>query len=142
MARRSTQPPPPDDPPPHGDEHAPGAPGAPGAHGTPNQGDQNPFLKVADVYDNDVFTLSGWVRRTEGRFGPQIILEVTQNRTGNMFDFGIGVGSPNHRVLFKRMGPDEFKWKGSIVVSVRQGDKANARPFISIDQVNADNPPF
>jgi hypothetical protein len=88
----------------------------------PTNNDMNPFLKAKDIADNgDELKISGWVQEKPGKFGPQIVMEVLQERTGKTFDFGIGVGSPNHRRLFKMFGGEYAKWAGkSITVAVQQ----------------------
>lgn len=101
---------------------------------------QNPFLHVEDIKAGDVFALSGWIRKRTGQFGPQIILEGTLNRTGQMYDLSITEGSQNHRKLFKGMGRDEKTWAGSMTLGI--GKLRNGNPFLEIRSVESENPPF
>lgn len=106
----------------------------------------NPFLKAEDLTGGGPvsLTLTGWVRRTVGRFGPQVVIEVT-HPDGRTFDFGVKEGSPNHRMLWRGFGRNERDWQGSIVVEVRRFKMANGRqsnPAVEIREVVADNPPF
>jgi hypothetical protein len=105
----------------------------------------NPFLKTDDLPDGPSrLMLTGWVRRTVGRYGPQIVIEVTTS-SGRTFDFGIKEGSPNHRMLFRGMGKDEHKWAGAIVVHKARFTMGNGRQSnlaIEIREVEADNIPF
>jgi hypothetical protein len=127
--------------PPHTDEDR----GAPDQSAT----GYNPFLKVENISAHGAteLRLTGWVRRTIGRYGPQIVIEVT-TPDGRTFDFGIKEGSPNHRMIFRGMGRDETKWEGRLIVEVGQftiGTGARARksnPAVDIREVIADNPPF
>jgi len=133
MAKRRTE----EEPPPHTDDD----------QRAPEQSSTgyNPFLKVADLGRGPVrLDLTGWVRRTVGRFGPQIVIEV-HAPGGRTFDFGIKDGSPNHRMMFRGMGRDETKWEGAIIVEVetftmKGGRKSN--PAIAIREVISNNPPF
>lgn len=73
--------------------------------------------------------MTGWTRRLRGKFGPQIVVEV-EDQDGNVYDFAIGVGSPNHRKLFDAFGPDETQWgSGLIRVKAQRGKKGN---FVAI----------
>lgn len=106
----------------------------------------NPFLKADDLPEGEAIelTLTGWVRRTVGRFGPQVVIEVT-TPGGKTFDFGIKDGSPNHRMIWRGMGRDENKWAGSIVVERKQFRMGNGRLSnwtVEVREVIADNPPF
>lgn len=106
----------------------------------------NPFLKVEDIDAGTAteLTLTGWVRRTVGRFGPQVVIEV-KHPDGRTYDFGIKDGSPNHRMLWRGFGRDEKLWAGSIVVERKRFKMANGRmsnEAIEIREVVADNPPF
>lgn len=107
----------------------------------------NPFLKVEHVNESGPtrLDLTGWVRRTTGRYGPQIVIEVVNKRDGRTYDLGIKEGSPNHRMMFRGMGMDEKKWAGYIIVEIgtfkmRGGRESNRA--IDIREVQADNPPF
>jgi uncharacterized protein YjaZ len=105
----------------------------------------NQFLKVDDL-DDDVtrLVLTGWVRRTVGKYGPQIVVELT-HPNGRTYDFGVKEGSPNHRMLFRAMGRDETKWAGAIVVHKTTFVMASGRQSnlaIEIREVESDNPPF
>jgi hypothetical protein len=86
--------------------------------------DMNPFLKAKDIdAKGDELKISGWVNERPGKFGPQIVMEVLQERTGKTFDFGIGVGSPNHRRLFKLFGGEYAKWAGKAIHVEVQNNK-------------------
>lgn len=134
MAKRQAQ-----EPPPHRDED----------RGAPDQSSTgyNPFLKVdnIDSHRPTALELTGWVRRTEGRYGPQIVIEV-KTPDGRLWDFGIKEGSPNHRMIFRSMGRDENKWAGVLVVEVGQFTIAKgtrqerlSNPAIDVREVIADN---
>lgn len=106
----------------------------------------NPFLKVEDIEASGAteLTLTGWIRRTVGRYGPQVVIEVT-HPDGKTYDFGIKDGSPNHRMLWRGFGRDEKQWAGSIIVERKRFKMQNGRmsnEAIEIREVNADNPPF
>jgi len=116
--------------------------GAPEQSGT----GYNPFLKPDDIGHNGPveLALTGWVRRTVGRFGPQIVIEVT-GPGGKTYDFGIKEGSPNHRMLFKAMGRNEKEWAGRLVVERTQFKFKGGRLSnwaIEVREVISDNPPF
>lgn len=98
-----------------------------------------PFLKFQDVKVGDVLTLSGFIREQDGRYGQQIIAEVTLNRTGKTFDLGIKVGGPNHRQLFRLMGADWRKWRGQI--SVKPVSR-NGYDFIEVIGADSEHVPF
>jgi len=81
--------------------------------------------------------LTGWTRRTVGRFGPQIVIEVV-TPGGKLWDFGIKDGSPNHRMIFRALGADEKKWNGRLVVEIETFKTKGGRtsnPAISIREV-------
>lgn len=136
MAKRQAQ-----EPPPHRDEE----------RGAPDQSSSgyNPFLKVEHLDRGPIeLQLTGWVRRAVGRYGPQIVIEVT-TPDGRTWDFGIKEGSPNHRMIFRGMGRDETKWAGRLVVEVGQFTIAKgtrqerlSNPAIDVREVISDNPPF
>ena len=90
----------------------------------------NPFLKHGDVEvaGNDFEITPGFTRRKPGMYGEQIIMEVTRKSDGKVFDFAIGVGSVNHRILSRRMG-DERMWRGTLRLKREQGAKS---PFVGI----------
>jgi hypothetical protein len=94
----------------------------------------SPFLKAKDLGETGhaQFLLSGWAREIDGQFGKQIIVEVVHQATGAVFDFAIKRGSPNHRELHTRMGPDPLRWKGTIDLSSKHGDFGD---YIVIDKV-------
>lgn len=99
----------------------------------PHDGEQpayNPFLKAPDVSPaGDTFDITqGFTRRKPGNFGEQIIMEVTRKSDGKIFDFGIGVGSVNHRILARKMG-DERMWRGALRLKSQQGARS---PFVAI----------
>jgi hypothetical protein len=99
----------------------------------------NPFLKAEHLQRGlNKLTLTGWTRRMNGKFGPQIIVEVTDERE-RTYDFAIGIGSPNHRILFKTMGNDETRWKGQISVEAQRGRNAT---FVAIVETSSEEPPF
>jgi hypothetical protein len=136
MAKRTTRNDERNPPPPHDDDRAPDQ----------TASGYNPFLKAEDVSDRGPtsLTLTGWVRRTVGRYGPQVVIEVT-HPDGRTFDFGIKEGSPNHRMLWRGFGRNEKDWQGSIIVEVRRFKMQNGRqsnPAVEIREVIADNPPF
>jgi len=100
---------------------------------TPQDGDRpayNPFLKAPDVStDGQDFEITqGFTRRKPGLYGEQIIMEVTRKEDGKIFDFGIGVGSVNHRILARRMG-EERGWRGQLRLRRKQGARS---PFVEI----------
>lgn len=81
--------------------------------------------------------MTGWARRTVGKFGPQIVLEVTDSN-GKLWDFGIKDGSPNHRMIFRACGRDETQWAGVLVVEVETFKMKGGRssnPAIGIREV-------
>ena len=90
----------------------------------------NPFLKAPDVSADgqDFHITQGFTRRKPGTFGEQIIMEVTRADDGKVFDFGIGVGSVNHRILARRMG-DEHVWRGTLRLRRKVGPRS---PFVEI----------
>lgn len=99
----------------------------------------NPFLKPEHLKRGaNKLALTGWTRRMQGKFGPQIVVEVHDERE-TAYDFAIGVGSPNHRILFKTMGADESRWNGTITVEVQRGRNAE---FVAIIETDATNVPF
>lgn len=99
----------------------------------------NPFLKTEHLSRGlNKLTLTGWTRRMNGKFGPQIIIEVTDEKE-TVYDFAIGIGSPNHRILFKSMGNDETRWKGQISVEAQRGKNA---PFVAIVETAGEDIPF
>ena len=99
----------------------------------------NPFLKAEHLTRGlNKLTLTGWTRRMNGKYGPQIIVEVTDEKE-KTFDFAIGIGSPNHRILFKTMGNDETRWKGQISVEAQRGKNA---PFVAIVETSSEDAPF
>jgi hypothetical protein len=99
----------------------------------------NPFLKSGDVdRRGEQFQITaGFTRRKPGRFGPQIIMEVVRTRDHKTFDFAIGVGSVNHRLLARRMG-DEGQWGGKLMLQTQDGQNA---PFVAVARDN-DEVPF
>lgn len=90
----------------------------------------NPFLKATHVSaaGEDFDIQPGFTRRKPGMFGEQIIMEVIRQRDGEIFDFAIGVGSVNHRIMAKRMG-EERLWRGTLRLQAQQGVRA---PFVAI----------
>jgi hypothetical protein len=96
----------------------------------PDQPAYNPFLKFADVSkDGESFSITqGFTRRKPGRFGEQIIVEVVRKRDAKTFDFAIGVGSVNHRIMARRQG-DEQRWHGELMLRTEQGQRS---PFVAI----------
>lgn len=104
-------------------------------------GDYSPFLKAEDVKKGDVLALTGWTRRLNGKYGAQIVIEVTHNRSGKTYDLAIKDGSPSHRKLFKGMGAEPANWKGTITVSTANAGKGHG-DYISIDSVNSEDVPF
>jgi hypothetical protein len=100
----------------------------------PSDGDKpayNLFLKSKDVTaapGEDFEIQPGFTRRKPGSFGEQIIMEVIRKRDGKTFDFAIGVGSVNHRILAKRWG-EERMWRGTLRLQSQQGARS---PFVAI----------
>jgi len=90
----------------------------------------NPFLKAPDVSpEGEAFKITeGFTRRKPGRYGEQIIMEVTRERDGSVFDFGIGVGSVNHRILARTMG-EEMRWRGTLTLKREQGQRS---PYVAV----------
>lgn len=102
-------------------------------HAPPQTDEQpayNPFLKVTDVetQGEDFGITQGFTRRKPGRFGEQIIMEVVRKRDSKVFDFAIGVGSVNHRILARRMG-EEQRWHGTLHLKAERGARA---PFVAV----------
>ena len=96
-------------------------------------GDQpayNPFLKAPDVeVTAEPFEITqGFTRRKPGSYGEQIIMEIVRKRDGKVFDFAIGVGSINHRILARRMGAEQM-WRGVLMLERKQGQRS---PFVNI----------
>ena len=102
----------------------------------------NPFLKATDITKRMMFALTGWNKRAPARvsqgisFPEQIVIEVTDEHD-KKYDFGIAVGSPNHKTLHLALGPDPMVWQGSITVERQQGRRA---PFIAIVEAARRNP--
>lgn len=93
------------------------------------QTEYNPFLKAEHVPTTTSLTMTGWTRRLRGKFGPQIVVEV-EDPNGTVYDFAIGVGSPNHRKLFDAFGSDETQWgSGTIRVKAQRGKRST---FVAI----------
>jgi hypothetical protein len=106
----------------------------------------NPFLKAEFLGTGRTeLELTGWVRRTVGQFGPQIVMEVRDSE-GKLWDFAIKDGSPNHRMMFRGFGRNETKWEGRISVEVQtfklQGGRRSSNPGIAIVECDPDNPPY
>jgi hypothetical protein len=107
----------------------------------------NPFLKPEHVnaQGKTRLELTGWTRRTVGKYGPQVVIEVRDD-ADRTWDFGIKVGSPNHRMMFRGFGRNESDWEGAIVVEVQtfklQGGKRMSNPGIAIVECDPTNPPF
>lgn len=107
----------------------------------------NPFLKAEDLDSKSKhrLELTGWVRRTVGRYGPQVVIEV-RDATGRTWDLGVKDGSPNHRMIWRGMGRDETKWAGALIVEVQRfkigGGRAArmSNPAIAIVEVESDQP--
>jgi hypothetical protein len=74
-------------------------------------------LKAADVSDTgERFGITpGFTRRRPGMYGEQIIMELARESDDKLFDFGIGVGSVNHRILARRKGA-EAGWSGVVTL--------------------------
>lgn len=104
----------------------------PDTHNGDEQPAYNLFLKAGDVNatGEDFMITQGFTRRKPGRFGLQIIMEVVRKRDNKVFDFAIGVGSVNHRILARRMG-DEHLWHGVLNLKSQRGERA---PFVAINE--------
>jgi hypothetical protein len=105
--------------------------------------DFNPFLKPEHLKAGvNTFVRTGWTRRTRGKFGPQIIVEVHDERE-NAYDFAVTEGSPNHRELFKALGANPQEW-GAGVLKIECKTSRQQRPFLSIVEATAgtDGAPF
>jgi len=92
----------------------------------------NPFIKAADIGgidDTAVLTLTGKVRVGDSGFGEQMICEVKYNR--ETYDWGFKVNGANHRILFKRFGSNESKWRGAVNVTIKE---FNGNPYIAADR--------
>jgi hypothetical protein len=111
------------------------------SHDSAPPADFNPFFKKENVREGDMLALTGWSRRLRGQFGEQIVIEVTQLKTGRAFDFAVRVGSINHRKLFKEMGRDEKTWAGQIHVTIQRAPTVGTE-FVAIDRIDSDHAPF
>lgn len=97
-----------------------------------NETEYNPFLKAGDIGDLDdraKLTLTGKVRIADSGFGEQMICECKYD--GKVYDWGFKVNGANHRILFKRFGKDERKWRGPVSVTVKE---FNGNPYIAADR--------
>lgn len=103
----------------------------------------NPFLKAEHIKDGDTVTLTGWTHirpaSIDGKFGEQIIIEVTHDRTNKQYDFAVRDGSPTHRTLFKRMGRNPKSWAGKLTLSTDTGTYGK---YIKVDDAASDTAPF
>lgn len=101
----------------------------------------NPFLKAEHVKAGDTVTLTGWtvLRDSRNGFGPQIVMEVTHDRTGKTYDYAIKEGSPTHRKLFKRMGREPKNWSGKLTLGV---DSGTFGKFIIVEDAASESAPF
>jgi uncharacterized C2H2 Zn-finger protein len=97
--------------------------------------DYNAFLKaefIGKVGKQATLTLTGNARSVESQFGEQIIVEVKHR--GNVYDWGIKLNSPNHRLLEDFVGTETTRWRGKkIDVTVREN---LGRDYIAIDKPN------
>lgn len=106
----------------------------PGGNGNDHEQEKpvyNPFLKAPEVSPEgeDFNITAGFTRRRPGQFGEQIIMEVIRKRDAKTFDFAIGVGSQNHRLLARRMG-HEGMWRG--VINLKRVKGAN-RDIVAVN---------
>lgn len=106
--------------------------GIPAPSQSAQQSEYNPFIKASDIGDIDdaaALTLNGKVRVADSGFGEQVICEVRYD--GSVYDWGFKVNGANHRLLFKRFGKDEKKWKGKVNVTIKE---FNGNPYIAVDR--------
>lgn len=96
------------------------------------ESDFNPFLKAQNIGKKagttGALVLTGKARMADGDFGEQIICETKFGR--DVFDWGITVDSPNHRMLFDRFGKDPKKWRGTVNVVIKVSTQG--RPYIAV----------
>lgn len=96
------------------------------------ESEYNPFIKASDIGDLDErakLALTGKVRVADSGFGEQMICECRYD--GKIYDWGFKVNGANHRILFKRFGKDERKWRGTVNVTVKE---FNGNPYIAADR--------
>ena len=106
----------------------------PSAQRTEASSDYNPFLKAEDIGrigKSATLVLSGNMRGPiRSQFGDQIIVEVKFGR--GVFDWGIKLNSPNHRMLEELVGNESTKWRNKkIGVTVLEN---LGRAYIAIDR--------
>jgi len=100
----------------------------PGNDSRDEQAAYNPFLKAADVSEQgETFGITaGFTRRRPGMYGEQIVMEVTRESDHKTFDFAIGVGSINHRILARKLG-DESGWQGRVTLRAETMTRGRAQ---------------
>jgi hypothetical protein len=97
--------------------------------------DYNPFLKAEHIARGKlgaraVLVLTGRARVVDGTYGEQIIAEVRHD--GKLYDWGITLNRPNHRLLEDRAGVETDKWRGKkIPVTLREN---LGKVYIAIDR--------
>lgn len=91
-----------------------------------------PFLRPNHVTENEQLRLTGFnALRDQGTAKEQIICEV-ENEAGTQFNLGIRMGSPDHRVMHRNIGPDWRSWRGSVTVTIARGRVAGHPGFVNV----------
>jgi len=90
--------------------------------------DMNPFLRPEHAKNGEAFKLTGWNRQNPAK--DQIIVEV-ENEQGLKFDLGVREGSPDHRKLWRALGPEWRGWRGGVSVEIVPGRNAGTS-FVNV----------
>jgi hypothetical protein len=105
------------------------------AHDDDSSGEFNTFLKVMNIGTGKpgakaTVLLTGETRMAESQFGEQIVCEV--KLAGKLYDWGIKIDTPNHRMLYDRFGANPKKWRGKVEIVVNPPTRAGFRPYLSV----------
>jgi hypothetical protein len=97
-----------------------------------------PFLRPGHVRDGEQLKLTGFnVVQPDG----QIVCDVA-NAAGIMFRLGVREGSPDHRCLHYKLGPEPKKWLGSVTIAIAPGRTPDHPGFVNVADAEPDEPPF
>lgn len=97
-----------------------------------------PFLRPEHVRNGEQLGLTGFNSiRDRDTAREQFACEVL-NEKGEDFLMGIRPGSPDHHKLFKALGDDWRKWRGTVVVELGKGSRGGS--FVNVGAVS-DGPP-
>jgi hypothetical protein len=96
-----------------------------------------PFIRPEHTKTGEAFRVTGWNKPHAD--GQQYIVEIA-NAKGVEFSLGVRIGSPDHKILHKALGPDFMKWQGGLIVEIRQGNRGTGVGFVNVAAASKGDP--